>query len=97
MREEMRRMKGRKGEVEMSNQGNERDRMAIERRPGWRSLVLTSRLIYIRKLTLKWSLNYVRVTNPSTPILGISQLHYHMILQDNNARHHISALVQRYV
>jgi hypothetical protein len=33
MREEMRRMKGRKGEVEMSNQGNEGDRMAIERRP----------------------------------------------------------------
>jgi hypothetical protein len=33
MREEMRRMKGRKGEVEMSNQGNEGDRMVIERRP----------------------------------------------------------------
>jgi hypothetical protein len=25
------------------------------------------------------------------------KLHYHMILQDNNTRHHISALVQRYV
>jgi hypothetical protein len=33
MREEMRQMKGSKGEVEMSNQGNEGDRMAIERRP----------------------------------------------------------------
>jgi hypothetical protein len=33
MREEMRRMKGSKGEVEMSNQGNEGDRMVIERRP----------------------------------------------------------------
>jgi hypothetical protein len=30
MREEMRRIKGRRGEVEMSSQGNEGDRMAIE-------------------------------------------------------------------
>jgi hypothetical protein len=30
MRREMRRMKGRRGEVEMSSQGNEGDRMAIE-------------------------------------------------------------------
>jgi hypothetical protein len=30
MRREMRRMKGRSGEVEMSSQGNEGDRMAIE-------------------------------------------------------------------
>jgi hypothetical protein len=30
MRREMRRIKGRRGEVEMSNQGNEGDRMAIE-------------------------------------------------------------------
>jgi hypothetical protein len=30
MRVEMRQMKGRRGEVEMSNQGNEGDRMAIE-------------------------------------------------------------------
>jgi hypothetical protein len=59
MRDEMRRIKGRRGEVEMSNQGNEGDRMAIQRRPGWRFLVLTSRLIYIRKLALKRSLNYV--------------------------------------
>jgi hypothetical protein len=42
MRREMRRMKGRRGEVEMSNQGNEGDRMAIERRPEWGVLVLTS-------------------------------------------------------
>jgi hypothetical protein len=35
-------MKGRKGEVEMSSQGNEGDRMAIERRPEWGVLVLTS-------------------------------------------------------
>jgi hypothetical protein len=30
MRREMRRIKGRRGEVEMSSQGNEGDRMAIE-------------------------------------------------------------------
>jgi hypothetical protein len=30
IRDEIRRMKGRRGEVEMSNQGNEGDRMAIE-------------------------------------------------------------------
>jgi hypothetical protein len=30
MRREIRRMKGRRGEVEMSSQGNEGDRMAIE-------------------------------------------------------------------
>jgi hypothetical protein len=30
MREEMRRIKGRRGEVEISSQGNEGDRMAIE-------------------------------------------------------------------
>jgi hypothetical protein len=30
MRREMRQMKGRRGEVEMSSQGNEGDRMAIE-------------------------------------------------------------------
>jgi hypothetical protein len=29
----MRQMKGRRGKVEMSSQGNEGDRMAIERRP----------------------------------------------------------------
>jgi hypothetical protein len=34
MRREIRRMKGRRGEVEISSQGNEGDRMAIERRPG---------------------------------------------------------------
>jgi hypothetical protein len=33
IRDEIRRMKGRKGEVEISSQGNEGDRMAIERRP----------------------------------------------------------------
>jgi hypothetical protein len=66
--------------------------MAIERRPEWGVLVLTSRLKYIRELALKQSLNYVRVTNPSTPILGISQLHVHVILKNNRLRHHISAL-----
>jgi hypothetical protein len=30
IRQEMRRMKGRRGEVEISSQGNEGDRMAIE-------------------------------------------------------------------
>jgi hypothetical protein len=46
MRDESRQMKGRRGEVEMSNQGKEGDRMAIIRRPGWSFLVFTSRLIY---------------------------------------------------
>jgi hypothetical protein len=64
MREEMRRMKGRKGEVEMSNQGNEGDRMAIERRPEWGVLVLTSRLKYRVKLALKQSLNYTTSHEP---------------------------------
>jgi hypothetical protein len=64
MREEMRRMKGRKGEVEMSNQGNEGDRMAIERRPEWGVLVLTSRLKYRVKLALKRSLNYTTSHEP---------------------------------
>jgi hypothetical protein len=66
-------MKGRRGEVEMSSQGNEGDRMAIERRPEWGILAFTSRLIYTIELALKRSWNYVQVTNPSTPILGISQ------------------------
>jgi hypothetical protein len=42
MRREMRRMKGRRGEVEMSSQGNEGDRMAIEEDQNegfWSSLV----------------------------------------------------------
>jgi hypothetical protein len=64
MRDEMRRMKGRKGEVEMSNQGNEGDRMAIERRPEWGVLVLTSRLKYKTKLALKRSLNYTKSHEP---------------------------------
>jgi hypothetical protein len=64
MRDEMRRMKGRKGEVEMSNQGNEGDRMAIERRPEWGVLVLTSRLKYRLKLALKWSSNYTMSHKP---------------------------------
>jgi hypothetical protein len=42
IRDEIRRIKGRKGDVKMSNQGNEGDRMAIERRPEWSVLVLTS-------------------------------------------------------
>jgi hypothetical protein len=33
MRVETRRMKGRRGEVEISSQGNEGDRMTIERKP----------------------------------------------------------------
>jgi hypothetical protein len=57
------------------------------RETGWRfkedqdgeSLVLTSRLIYIRKLALKRSLNYVRVMNPSTAILGIANVHDHVM------------------
>jgi hypothetical protein len=47
IREERRQMKGRRGDVEMSSQGNEGDRMAIARRPRWSILVLTSQLIYI--------------------------------------------------
>jgi hypothetical protein len=42
MRVERRRMKGRRGDVEMSNQGNEGDRMAIEEDQNgvfWSSLV----------------------------------------------------------
>jgi hypothetical protein len=42
MRREMRRMKGRRGEVEISSQGNEGDRMAIEEDQNgvfWSSLV----------------------------------------------------------
>jgi hypothetical protein len=73
IRVEMRRMKGRRGEDEISSQGNEGDRMAIGRRPEWGVLVFTSRLIYTKRLALKRSWNYVQVTNPSTPILGISQ------------------------
>jgi hypothetical protein len=42
IRDEIRRMKWMNGEVEMSSQGNEGDRMAIERRPEWGVLVLTS-------------------------------------------------------
>jgi hypothetical protein len=42
MRVEMRQIKGRRGDVEMSRKGNEGDRMAIERRPEWGVLVLTS-------------------------------------------------------
>jgi hypothetical protein len=42
IRQEMRRMKGRRGEVEISSQGNEGDRMAIEEDQNgvfWSSLV----------------------------------------------------------
>jgi hypothetical protein len=39
------------------------------RRPEWGFLVFTSRLLYIRKLALKRSLNYVKATNPSTTIV----------------------------
>jgi hypothetical protein len=64
MREEMRRMKGRRGEVEMSNQGNEGDRMTIVRRPEWSILVLTSRLKYRLELALKRSLDYTMSHEP---------------------------------
>jgi hypothetical protein len=64
MRVERRRMKGRSGEVERSNQGNEGDRMVIERRPEWGVLVLTSRLKYRKKLALKRSLNYTMSHEP---------------------------------
>jgi hypothetical protein len=46
IREERRQIKGRRGEVEMSSQGNEGDRMVIARRPRWSILVLTSRLFF---------------------------------------------------
>jgi hypothetical protein len=64
IRVERRRMKGRSGEVERSNQGNEGDRMAIERRPEWGVLVLTSRLKYRKKLALKRRLNYTMSHEP---------------------------------
>jgi hypothetical protein len=64
MRVERRRMKGRRGEVEISSQGNEGDRMAIVRRPEWGVLVLTSQLKYRKKLALKRSLNYTMSHEP---------------------------------
>jgi hypothetical protein len=64
IRDEIRRMKWMNGEVEMSSQGNEGDRMAIERRPEWGVLVLTSRLKYRMKLALKRSLNYTMSHEP---------------------------------
>jgi hypothetical protein len=64
MRLEMRRMRRRRGDVEMSSQGNEGDRMAIGRRPEWGVLVLTSRLKYRKKLALKRSLNYTMSHEP---------------------------------
>jgi hypothetical protein len=64
MRDETKRIKGRKGEVEMSSQRNEGDRMVIERRPEWSVLVLTSRLKYRMKLALKRSLNYTMSHEP---------------------------------
>jgi hypothetical protein len=64
IRDEIRQMRGMKGEVEMSSQGNEGDRMAIERRPEWSVLVLTSRLKYRMKLALKRSLNYTMSHEP---------------------------------
>jgi hypothetical protein len=64
IRDEIRRMKQMNGEVEMSSQGNEGDRMAIERRPEWGVLVLTSRLKYRMKLALKRSLNYTMSHEP---------------------------------
>jgi hypothetical protein len=65
-----------------SKKGNEGDRMVIIRRPEWGLLVFTSRLIYIRKLALKQSLDYVKVMNPSTTILRISQLLVHVINEE---------------
>jgi hypothetical protein len=64
IRDETRRMRWMNGEVEMSSQGNEGDRMAIERRPEWGVLVLTSRLKYRMKLALKRSLNYTMSHEP---------------------------------
>jgi hypothetical protein len=64
MRVERRRMKGRRGEVEISSQGNEGDRMAIVRRPEWGVLVLTSQLKYRMKLALKRSSNYTMSHEP---------------------------------
>jgi hypothetical protein len=49
-RDKIRRMRGSRGEVERSRQGNEGDRIAIVRRPEWGLLVLTSRLKYRMKL-----------------------------------------------
>jgi hypothetical protein len=64
MREEMRRIEGRRGEVEIGRQGDEGDRMAIERRPEWSILVFTSRLKYKLELALKRSWNYTMSHEP---------------------------------
>jgi hypothetical protein len=64
MREEMRRIYGKRGEVKMSSQGNEGARIAIERRPEWSILVLTSRLKYRLELALKQSSNYTMSHEP---------------------------------
>jgi hypothetical protein len=48
----------------MSRQGNEGDRMAIEEDQNGGLPVLTSRLIYRRKLTLKRSSNYTMSHEP---------------------------------
>jgi hypothetical protein len=58
IRDEIRQMKGRKGEVEISSQGNEGDRMVIERRPEWGVLVLTSRLKYRIKRSLDYTMSH---------------------------------------
>jgi hypothetical protein len=62
--------------------GNEGDRMAIEEDQNevfWSLLVD----LYTERLALKRSLTILRVTNPSIPILGISQLQRHVIYENN--------------
>jgi hypothetical protein len=47
----------------------------------------------MRKLALKRSLNYVRVTNPSTAILGMSHVRMHVIRENNRDGRYTSAWI----
>jgi hypothetical protein len=54
----------------------------------WSSLVD----LYTQGTCFKAESELCKDTNPSTPILGISQLLVHVINKNNKLRHHISAL-----
>jgi hypothetical protein len=55
------------------------DRMAIEEDQNEDFWSLLVDLVYTTKLALKRSWNYVRVTNPSKAILGMSHVRMHVI------------------
>jgi hypothetical protein len=63
-KEEMRRIQDKRERVKVIGQIDKRDWMAIERRPEWSILVLTSRLKYKLELALKWSWNYTMSHEP---------------------------------